>query len=162
MHAAESMADALALRPITTDDRVFLEEVYASTRADELALTDWSAEKRAEFCRMQFAAQHEYYQSYYAGATFDVIVHNGAPAGRLYVARWKSEIRIIDIALLPKHRRAGIGSHLLRQLQEEARAAGKSLSIHVEKFNPAKSLYQRLGFAEVEDKGVYLLMEWRG
>jgi ribosomal protein S18 acetylase RimI-like enzyme len=79
----------------------------------------------------------------------------------LYVARWEREIRIMDIALLPEDRGAGIGTKLLRELQEEARAAGKSLTIHVERFNPALGLYERLGFQQIEDKGVYLLMEWR-
>ena len=63
----------------------------------------------------------------------------------------------MDIALLPEHRGAGIGAQLLRELQEEARSAGKSLTIHVERFNPALRLYERLGFRQVEDKGVYLL-----
>jgi ribosomal protein S18 acetylase RimI-like enzyme len=62
---------------------------------------------------------------------------------------------------LPEHRGAGIGTKLLRDLQEEVRSAGKSLTIHVERFNPALRLYERLGFQQIEDKGVYLLMEWR-
>jgi ribosomal protein S18 acetylase RimI-like enzyme len=67
----------------------------------------------------------------------------------------------MDIALVPEHRGTGIGTQLLRELQEEARSAGKSLTIHVERFNPAMRLYERLGFRQIEDKGVYLLMEWR-
>jgi ribosomal protein S18 acetylase RimI-like enzyme len=78
----------------------------------------------------------------------------------LYVAHWEREIRIMDIALLPGNRGAGIGTRLLHDLQEDARSAGKSLTIHVERFNPALALYQRLGFEQVEDKGVYLLMRW--
>ncbi len=54
----------------------------------------------------------------------------------------------------------GIGSRLVRALQSEAAAAGKPLSIHVERFNPALRLYERLGFRQLEDKGVYLFMEW--
>jgi hypothetical protein len=42
----------------------------------------------------------------------------------------------------------------------EAAAAGKP-RIHVERFNPALRLYERLGFRPIEDKGVYLFMEWR-
>jgi ribosomal protein S18 acetylase RimI-like enzyme len=78
----------------------------------------------------------------------------------LYVAHWEREIRIMDIALLPEHRGSGVGSQLLRELQAEARSAGKSLTIHVERFNPALRLYERLGFKQVEDKGVYLLLSW--
>jgi hypothetical protein len=49
---------------------------------------------------------------------------------------------------------------LLRDLMDEAAAAGKAVSIHVEKYNPAMRLYRRLGFTVDEDKGVYDLMRW--
>jgi ribosomal protein S18 acetylase RimI-like enzyme len=109
---------------------------------------------------MQFNAQSAHYRENYPGASFQIIERDGVAAGRLYVARWEKEIRIIDIALLPEHRGAGIGTKLLKELQKEARAARKKLSIHVEQFNPARRLYERLGFQQVEEKGVYLLMEW--
>ena len=144
------------------EDDSFSEQVYASTRAGELALTDWSEEQKAAFCHHQFTAQDAHYRAHYPGAQFSIIERGGVPAGRLFVARWEKEIRIMDIALLPGHRGAGIGTRLLRDLQEAARAAGKALSIHVEKFNPALRLYERLGFRAKEDKDVYLLMEWVG
>ncbi len=139
---------------------MFLAAVYASTRAEELAVTGWSDEDKAVFCRRQFDAQAAHYRENYPGASFQVIERDGVSIGRLYVARWEKEIRIVDIALLPEHRGTGIGTKLLRELQEEARSVGKSLTIHVERFNPALRLYERLGFKQVEDKGVYLLMSW--
>jgi ribosomal protein S18 acetylase RimI-like enzyme len=150
----------VSLRPITPADVSFLAGVYASTRAEELAITGWSDEDKAVFCRRQFDAQSTHYAANYPGALFQVIERDGVPIGRLYVARWEREIRIVDITLLPESRGAGIGTQLLRDLQDEARAAGKSLTIHVERFNRALALYQRLGFRQVEDKGVYLLMKW--
>jgi ribosomal protein S18 acetylase RimI-like enzyme len=150
----------IALRPITAEDDLFLAAVYASTRAEELAVTGWSDEDKAVFCRRQFDAQAAHYRENYPGASFQVIERDGVSIGRLYVARWEKEIRIVDIALLPEHRGTGIGTKLLRELQEEARSVGKSLTIHVERFNPALRLYERLGFKQVEDKGVYLLMSW--
>jgi ribosomal protein S18 acetylase RimI-like enzyme len=152
---------SLELRPITREDDSFLAGLYASTRAEELAVTGWSDEETAIFCRQQFDAQTVHYRENYPGALLQVIEREDVSIGRLYVARWEREIRIMDIALLPEHRRAGIGSQLLRELQDEARSAGKTLTIHVERFNPALRLYERLGFRQVEDKGVYLLMEWR-
>ncbi len=152
----------VSLRPITPEDEEFLARVYASSRADELAVTGWSDELKADFCRRQFDAQSAYYGENYPGAAFQVIERDGWPVGRLYVDRWEKEIRIVDITLLPEARGTGIGTKLLRELQEEARAAGKSLTIHVERFNRALQLYQRLGFQEIEDKGVYLLMKWGG
>jgi GNAT superfamily N-acetyltransferase len=150
----------VSLRPITPEDDSFLAGVYASTRAEELAVTGWSDEEKAVFCRRQYDAQLAHYRENYPGALLQVIEKAGVPVGRLYVARWEREIRIMDIALLPEHRGAGIGAQLLRDLQDEARSAGKTLSIHVERFNPALRLYERLGFRQVEDKGVYLLMQW--
>ncbi len=150
----------ITLRPITPEDDAFLAGLYASTRVEELAVTGWSAEETAAFCRKQFDAQSTHYRENYPGASLRVIESEGVPVGRLYVARWEEEIRIMDIALLPANRGSGIGTQLLRELQEEARAAGKSLTIHVERFNRALGLYQRLRFREIEDKGVYLLMEW--
>lgn len=151
----------LQLRAATPDDTDLLRAIYTSTRADELAQTDWSEEQKAQFCRMQFEAQDTHYRAHYPGARFLIIEEHGAAAGRLYLADWEKETRIMDLALLPAHRNRGIGTALLRHLQDSARAAGRALSIHVERFNPALRLYQRLGFSMREDKGVYLLMEWR-
>jgi len=151
----------ISLRPITPEDTSFLARLYASTRWDELAPTGWSDEEKTVFCRRQFDAQSAHCREHYPGAAFQVIEQEGAPIGRLYVARWEKEIRIVDISLLAEARGTGLGTKLLRELQEEARSAGKSLTIHVERFNRALQLYLRLGFKEIEDKGVYLLMEWR-
>ncbi len=67
----------------------------------------------------------------------------------------------MDIALLPEHRGRGIGTRLVQDVLDEARASGRSVSLHVEETNPAKRLYERMGFVDVEDRGVYILMEWR-
>lgn len=154
------MSASVALRPATPADEEFLISVYASTRAEELAVTQWSAEQKDQFCRMQFKAQDAHYRLNYPTAQLDLILVNEELAGRLYVDRWAKEIRIMDIALIPAHRGHGIGTHFLRQLQDEAFASAKRLSIHVERFNPALRLYERLQFKVAEDKGVYLLLEW--
>ncbi|MBL8254137.1 MAG: GNAT family N-acetyltransferase, partial [Candidatus Competibacter sp.] len=111
---------APTLRAIQPEDRDFLFRVYASTRAEELALTGWDETQKQAFLAQQFEAQHHHYQTHYQGARFDLILLDGEPVGRLYVARWREEIRIMDIALLPDHRNCGIGGGLLRDLLEEA------------------------------------------
>ena len=150
----------ISLRPITPEDDSFLARLFASTRAEELAITGWNDEEKAAFCLMQFDAQSAHYRQHYADASFDIIERDGVAAGRLLVWRSGKEILIVDIALLPEHRGAGIGTKFLRELQAEAKAAGKPLTIHVERFNPALRLYERLGFKIVEEQEVYLLMEW--
>ena len=158
-HGLNEPPSPITLRPVSSSDRDFLLRVYASTREEELAPVSWTEAEKAAFIEQQFEAQDRHYREHYAGASLDVVEWDGAPAGRLYVARWSDEIRIMDIALLPEFRGRGIGTALLRALLNEASAAGKRLTIHVEKFNPARRLYERLGFAEAADRGVYVLME---
>jgi GNAT superfamily N-acetyltransferase len=148
------------VRPAQPGDEELLRAVYASTREGELAVVNWDDAQKDAFVRHQFAAQHRWYTERYEKASFDVIVVDGQAVGRLYVARWAEEIRVVDIAVLPDYRNRGIGSALLRDLMAEAAAVGKPLSIHVERFNPAVRLYARLGFAPAGDAGVYLLMRW--
>ena len=153
---------AVTLRPIREEDMEFLLRLYATTRADEMAMVvDWTDEQKEWFVRSQFQAQHAWYQEHYGDAQFDLLLLDGVPAGRLYVHRRAVEIRLIDISLLSELRGRGIGSTLLRELMIEAEAAGKPLTIHVEKYNPAMHLYLRLGFRPIEDRGPYDLMEWK-
>jgi ribosomal protein S18 acetylase RimI-like enzyme len=150
----------LTFRPIADADLPFLARVYASARAEELAGTPLTEEQKAAFLEAQFRLQHAHYQKYYPGADWLVTMRAGQEIGRLYIERWPSQHRIIDIAFLPEHRGKGLGEALLRDLLDEAAAAGKDVLIHVEKLNPAMRLYRRLGFATEEDKGVYDLMRW--
>jgi GNAT superfamily N-acetyltransferase len=152
----------ITFRPITPDDLPFLLRVYGSTREEEMAMVvDWTPEQKEAFVRSQFEAQHGWYQDHYQGARFDVILVDGVPAGRLYVHRRESEIRLVDITLLHAFRGGGTGSALLRDLLAEGEAAGKRVTIHVEVFNPAMRLYERLGFLPIEERGPYRLMEWK-
>jgi GNAT superfamily N-acetyltransferase len=158
--AAGTGMSSYTLTPITPDDTELLVRVYAGTRAEELATVSWPDEQKDAFVRQQFHAQHAYYQEHYRGATFDVIRVEGRPCGRLYVARWPREIRLMDIALLPECRNAGLGGRVLADVLEEGRAKGLPVTIHVERMNRALGFYERRGFRVKEDKGVYLFLEW--
>jgi GNAT superfamily N-acetyltransferase len=157
---APQASQAVTLRPVTTEDRGLLYSVYASTREGELASVDWTEEEKAAFLWQQFEAQDRHYREQYDGAAYDVIEVDSRPAGRLYVARWDDEIRIMDIALLPENCRRGIGTGLLHDLLDEGARTGKRVTVHVEQFNPARRLYERLGFRWLRDAGVYVLMQW--
>ena len=150
----------VALRPSTPEDRPFLARVYASTREAELAQTPFTDEEKAAFVEQQFTAQTRHYEAHYFDTSFDVVEVDGEPAGRLIVGRWTAEIRIVDIALLPAFRGQGVGTRVLAPVLAEADARGVPTTIHVEVFNPARRLYERLGFAVVaEAEQVYLKLE---
>ena len=150
----------ISLRPIGPADEAFLYDLYASTRQREMALVDWTDSIKHAFLQQQFSAQHTHYHAHFTDASFQLVLVDSKPAGRLYVARWPHEIRVVDIALLPEYRGAGIGTSLLRSLQNESKAANMPLTLHVERSNPAVRLYTRLGFSQKEDLGVYLFLEW--
>jgi RimJ/RimL family protein N-acetyltransferase len=153
------MTGFATLRPITDADMDFLHRLYGTTREDELKQVDWTPEQKAAFVAQQFHAQHQYWRENYRDTSWDLILRDGEPIGRLYVARWPEEIRIVDIALLPEHRRGGTGTRLIHGLFAEGDASSRKVSIHVEIFNPARRLYERMGFVQAGEHGVYLLME---
>jgi ribosomal protein S18 acetylase RimI-like enzyme len=152
---------SVTFRPIGPDDMSFLLRVYRSTREEELAMViDWTPEQKDAFVRHQFEAQHIWYRDHYEGAQFDIIQVDGVPAGRLYVHRRPGEIRLVDVTLLPEFRQGGIGTSLLHDLLAEGETAGKPVTIHVEVYNPAMRLYERLGFLPIEERGPYRLLKW--
>ncbi len=148
------------LRPAQPQDDSFLLDVYASTRAEEMAIVPWTDEQKQAFLQMQFNAQRESYRMQNPGAEFQVILQDEVPIGRLIVARKADEIELMDIALLPAYRGTGIGTALVRALQTEAAQAGKRVRLYVESFNPAHWLYERLGFVKVGEVTFYDEMEW--
>jgi GNAT superfamily N-acetyltransferase len=151
----------LTFRPVADDDMQFLARVYASTRKQKLAATSMNDMQKAALLLLQFRAQHAHFQQHYPQADMLVVIGGDNEIGRLYIQRWPTRHGIIDLVLLPEYRRHGAGEVILRDLMDEAAAAGKDLSILVDKFDPAMRLYQRLGFVAEEDKGVYNLMRWR-
>jgi RimJ/RimL family protein N-acetyltransferase len=154
------LSQGFTLRPETDADLAFLLRLYTSTRELELTPVPWSAEQKQAFLTRQFQAQRHHYRTYFPGCAFDVIEQRGEPVGRLYLEVRRTQLHIIDIALVPDRCGRGIGTAILEALQTAGRLSGKAVGIMVEKFNPALRLYRRLGFAEVTDHGVYLEMEW--
>jgi len=158
----ELIGRGVCLRAETPADEPFLERLYIDVRWEELRQTPWPEEVRIAFLRDQFRLQRLHYLKHYFDAEFGVLTVSGEEAGRLYLHGSPGEVRIVDISLLSSFRSRGIGTALLKAVQQFAENQGKKVSIHVEQFNPAQHLYRRLGFREAGESGPYWLMEWRG
>ncbi len=147
-----------AARP---DEENFLFRVYASTRADELAPVPWTGNQKESFLRMQSEAQLTDYRRNHPTAQFMIIEKDGQRVGRMFLDRQEGIILLMDIALLPEFRNQGIGTTLIEELLAQAGKANCCVRLHVELFNPAKTLYTRLGFVKSNDLGIYEEMTWK-
>ncbi len=148
----------ISLRQATHADRAFLMELYGTTRADELALVPWTEAEQAAFVRMQFDAQAAAYREAYPNGRFLVVEAGGEAIGRLILVRLEDGLRVADITLSPDRRGAGIGSALMAWILAGADLEGLAVTLHVEPWNPALRLYERLGFAVEEERGIYLYL----
>jgi ribosomal protein S18 acetylase RimI-like enzyme len=153
-----STSESVSLRLASPDDEAFLLKLFGSTRIDEFKFLDADAARLDALIRMQFNLQRQQYEAGYPEADHNIIMRAGQPIGRLFVDEGEREFTLVDVALLPEHRNAGLGSCLLEQLLARAAAAKKAVRLHVVKSNPARRLYERLGFSLVGDDGVYLEM----
>jgi ribosomal protein S18 acetylase RimI-like enzyme len=147
------------LKAAAPEDMGFLYRVYAGTREAEMALTGWDVSTVEQFLRFQFRIQDIQYRRNYPNASFNIIYIEGEPSGRLYLNRGLTDYRIIDISLLPACRNRGIGTLILQDIIAEAEAATLSVRLSVVMNNPARHLYERLGFTGTGDNGVYLSLE---
>lgn len=154
------MRDSIRFRPMTEADVPFLSHVYATTREEEMRAVPWTDEQKKAFLEMQFNAQKIHYDKYYPDCDFLVIEKDGVAIGRLYLDRAGDDLHIVDITLLPEYRGSGIGTMLLSEILAEGAATSRPVTIHVEQYNPALRLYERLGFQHVDSSGIYFLMRW--
>ncbi len=155
-----AFAHASTLRDARPEDRPFLLALYASTRANELAQTGWSPETRQVFVQMQFEAQHADYTRRHPASRCQVIDSGGGPVGRLWVAREDACLHVLDISLIPALRGCGIGGACLRAVLADAHAAQLEVRLHVAVGNPARRLYERLGFVATGLPGLHQAMTW--
>lgn len=159
----------LRTRPVDASDEGFLYQLYRSTRLAELAAFGWGDAQIDAFLGGQFHIREQSYHYQFPDSDHHIILIDEAeehPIGRIFVCKRGEDLRLVDIALLPEYRNQGLGRRLLEELLARASREGLSVSLHVDPFNPAIRLYERLGFAVVRDTGSHLYMEcappWAG
>jgi ribosomal protein S18 acetylase RimI-like enzyme len=88
-----------------------------------------------------------------------VIVVGAVDAGILLVERLPHEVQLHILYLLPSFQGLGIGSALVSSLQREAAERRVPLRLKVLKVNPAKRLYERMGFSVEEETEHFFCMQ---
>jgi len=152
--------DQITLRDATPEDMPFLGRLYCNSRQQEVESWGWPAQQQEAFLRMQFEAQHRSYRAAFPDATHNIICKENAPIGRILVNREPVALHLVDIALLAEHRNCGIGSELLRRMQQACEVQSLTLRLQVLQGNPAIRLYRRLGFVLSSADQIYVDMDW--
>lgn len=125
----------LTRRPATAADVPFLLELRRLTMDAHLAAAGLSLSDANHLQRVE--------------VDFDaarVLEQDGRPVGLLKLARRGLEWELVQIQLAPALQGGGHGRALLEELIAEARQAGATVRLSVLKVNPARRLYERLGF----------------
>jgi|SRR3569832_147436 len=150
----------LSLRAAEASDLPFLQALFASFRAEEMALVPWPEAAKTGFLQSQFRLQHTHITTHFAGGDFLVIERDGQPAGRLYLDWREREALIVDVGFMPEHRGAGLGEAIVRWVAGLARERSlERVSLHVNLNNPrARKLYEKLGFKAGVVEGQHLRM----
>ena len=132
-----------------------------AVRWNEFAPLPLPPAQKVALLQQQYDARHTGYRSEFPHADFRVVERDGVPVGRYYVDRRADAFHLVDIALLPDCAGQGIGGTLIDALIDGAAAVQLAAELRVDHFNPAKRLYQRKGFVEIEDFGLDCLMRWQ-
>lgn len=151
----------LTLRDAAREEHEFMFEVYAATRGEEVTMFGWHSAQAEAFLRSQFDIRERAYAMQFPHATHSVVVFDKNNVGTMIIDRGDRAVTLVDIAILPKYRRRGIASRLLRELQTQAAEENKSVVLHVEKINAtAFGLYCKHRFAVTAETDLYYEMTW--
>ena len=154
--------ETLTLRDVRPEDEAGFFELFAAVRTGELGMQEWEPGLRDQILRLQFEAQRRSYRAEYPAADDCLIELDGAPVGWVVVDRSGPELHGIDIALLAEKRGQGLGTRVIRALQEEAAAGDRPMVTTVNRTNvQALAFYVRLGFRGIKETDAHIVMEWR-
>jgi ribosomal protein S18 acetylase RimI-like enzyme len=139
----------VTLRAATAADDDFLYELHRATMKDYVAKTwKWNESWQQDHFHQSFDPQ-----------TCHVILFNDQPIGALSVARRVDEVFLASVEISPEHQRQGIGTFVIRQVLDDAGRIGKPVVLQVLKVNPARRLYERLGFCLIGESETHYIMK---
>jgi ribosomal protein S18 acetylase RimI-like enzyme len=142
---------AHSLRTISDADYLWLWSLNRETMRTYVEQTwgKWDDDWQAERFRKNFRPDH-----------VQVIVLDGHDAGLLHVERSPEEINLVNIQIAPEFQNRGLGTEVMHALLAEARREKLPLRLQVLKVNPARRLYERIGFAVVAETETHYQMRW--
>ena len=140
----------VSLRPATENDYDFLWWLHGATMRDYVdAIWGWDE-----------AVQRQYFQERFDPARIEIAECAGEAVGYISVERREASIFLGAIEIAPEYQGRGIGTGLIRDLQGEAERQCLPLNLQVLQGNPARRLYERLGFVPTGETETHIMMSW--
>ena len=87
-----------------------------------------------------------------------IVSVDGQDAAQLVVERGSDHVCLTTIFILPKFQRRGLGTAIINDVLAEAARAHLPVVLRVLKLNPARGLYERLGFAVASEDETHFTM----
>jgi ribosomal protein S18 acetylase RimI-like enzyme len=137
--------ERIAQRPATQDDLPFLFRLRRATMETHMRASGVDTSDDAHRARILHGFEHA-----------RILERDGAPIGLLKLHRGEHGWDLLQIQLDPTLHGQGVGRRILEDILAEADAARVAVTLGVLKANPARRLYERLGFVQVgEDAHEY-------
>jgi ribosomal protein S18 acetylase RimI-like enzyme len=141
---------AFTLRQADEVDRDFLWHAHKAAMKGYVSQT-WGWDE---------AWQQQYFRDHVLPERIQVIEVEREPAGFLELDVRDDCLFVTNLELLPAYQGKGIGGELLRSVQTEAAASRLPVRLQVLRVNPARRLYERLGFRQTGETDTHYQMEW--
>jgi GNAT superfamily N-acetyltransferase len=144
------MSHEITLRMAGPDDRELLFHVFKMSLGPYIAQTYGTWQEDEQRTRFFEGLKPE---------THQIVEHAGQPVGLLSVVHAPGVVMLNRVFLLPPFQGRGLGGRLVRQVLADADAVGLPVRLRVLKVNPARRLYERVGFVEIERTETHFVME---
>jgi ribosomal protein S18 acetylase RimI-like enzyme len=139
---------AYQLRQATNEDYAFLYRLHVAAMGDLVARV-WGWDD---------AWQERYFADHFDPAPSRIVVVGGEHVGVIAVVWSAADAFLSNIEILPEYQGRGLGAALVRGVIAEADARRLPVRLHVLKINPARRLYERLGFVVTGETATHYLM----
>jgi ribosomal protein S18 acetylase RimI-like enzyme len=139
---------SIAFRPAFDRDLDFLYQLHVATMKDYVDRT-WGWED---------AFQESVFRKRYVPAEIQIMTCEGRDMGMISVEERQADIFLRAIEIHPDFQGQGIATGIINNLIADGRRKMKPIRLYVLKVNPAKRLYDRLGFSVIEETPTHYIM----
>jgi ribosomal protein S18 acetylase RimI-like enzyme len=148
-------------RLATPQDEAFLFRLFAEDSADQLAASGIPELQVQKLVEMQYRGRRTTYAARYPQAENRILITaDGKAGGRVLIDRKPAPWHIVDIGVLAADRGKGLATRAIEECQAQCRKAQMRLELQVNPDNPARRLYERLGFRAIQETEISIEMVW--